>query len=89
VAPDVDAELPPERTPQVVPSLARWPDEGGEGSRGTGSLSVSGRDTLEGGVMSGELTLTYLPLDSFSLSLSLSLYPVFLLFTSPFLHIYW
>jgi hypothetical protein len=34
-----------------------------------------------------ELPLTYLPLDSFSLSLSL--YPVYSLFSSPFLHLYW
>jgi hypothetical protein len=49
--------------------------------------SISGRDTLERGVISGELPLTYLPLDSFYLSLSLftlsthySLLP---------LHLYW
>jgi hypothetical protein len=42
---------------------------GGEGSGGMGSLSVLGRDTLEGGVMSGELPLTYLPSDPFTSSL--------------------
>jgi hypothetical protein len=28
--PDTDAGLPPEWTPWVAPSLARWPDEGGK-----------------------------------------------------------
>jgi hypothetical protein len=42
----------------------------------------------EGGLLlSGELPLTYLPLDSFSLSLSL--YAVYSLFSYPFLHLYW
>jgi hypothetical protein len=36
-------------------------------------MSISGRDTLEGGVMSGELPLTYLPFYSL-LSLSLSIH---------------
>jgi hypothetical protein len=34
-------------------------------------MSISGRDTLEGGVMSGELPLTYLPFYSLLSSISI------------------
>jgi hypothetical protein len=64
-----DAGLPPERTLRVAPSLARQQDEGGKVQEVEPPRSISGRDTLERGVMSGELPLTYLTLDSFSLSL--------------------
>jgi hypothetical protein len=75
-APVADVGLPPEQTPQVAPSLARWPDEGGKVQEVRPPMSISGQDTLEGRVMSGELPLTYLPFYSlfFSLSIHYSLF---------------
>jgi hypothetical protein len=62
----VDAGLPPKWIPRIAPSPARQPYKEGGDFEHMGSLSVSGRDTLEGGVMSGELSLTYIM--SYSLS---------------------
>jgi hypothetical protein len=62
------ADMPPGRTglglhgwtPWIAP--VKWPYEEGGDFEHMCSLSVSGQDTLERGVMSGELPLTYLPL---------------------------
>jgi hypothetical protein len=48
-APVADAGLPPKWTPQVTPSLARRPDEGGEGSEGTTSHKYLGSRHLRRG----------------------------------------
>jgi hypothetical protein len=73
VAPGADAGSPPKWIPRIAPSPARWPYEEGGDFEHMGSLSVSGRDTLEGGVMSGELPLTYIM--SYSLSLPSPTFP--------------
>jgi hypothetical protein len=79
-----DAGLPPEWTPWVAPSPARWADEEGGDFEHMGSLSVLGRDTLEGG---GNVRGT--PSNNI-ISYSLSLSFVYSLFPSPpFLHLYW
>jgi hypothetical protein len=70
-APVTDACMPPKRTPRHASSPARRPDEEGGDFEHRGSLSVSGRDTLEGGVMSGELPLTHLPFYSLLSSISI------------------
>jgi hypothetical protein len=67
-APVVDAGLPPEWTPQIAPSPARRPDEGGEGSEHMCSHEVSQVETpREGGNVRGT------PLISYSLFLPFSL----------------
>jgi hypothetical protein len=74
-APVTDAGLPPERTPQVAPSLARWPDEGGEGSGGTTSHEYLGSRHLRRG---GNVRGTPLDLSSF---LFLTLFYFYCLFS--------
>jgi hypothetical protein len=72
-APGADAGSPPKWILRIAPSPARRPYEGGGDFEHMGSLSVLGRDTLEGWVMSGELPLTYIM--SYSLSLPSPIFP--------------
>jgi hypothetical protein len=82
-APDADAGLPPNGHCRSHPASRDGQTRGGKVPEVGPPMSILGQDTLERGVMSGELPLTYLPLDSFlSLSLFIILYP-------PLLHTYW
>jgi hypothetical protein len=76
-APVADAGMPPERTPQVTPSLARWPDEGGEGSGGrTSHEHLGSRHLRRGGNVRGTpLDLSSFLLLTLSLSIHYSLIP--------------
>jgi hypothetical protein len=77
-APGVDVGSPPKWILWIAPSPARRPYEEGGDFEHMCSLSILGRDTLKGGVMSGELPLTYLPFYSLLSSLSLFLILLFL-----------